>query len=434
MNQKALYYPYIHIHDVSWLKATLLLFSELRRMLPMDFMPSDSQEVRAFAETSDTHPALLTAANLWTSRAINAQEVLARRLMEDACDGTFRSTHDIYATRQLMKPNDPGFQIHQMKLAEPLKEALRCTGLAWVPYNPEPYFYAGEYVEMNPRIGEAVMSTLAVAAATGEGLDIVGDRRSGELHNCLLEKKAEEIYNAWLHPPALQPAPGQPGGEDLFEFLVGLPCDLSGVTPESLAALDREPLRKLITRLREIASNIPAMDAGPEREGYFNDAASKVLQEWRSDRSNLSNYWRTFFGQGKIDGSQKFVEKVADKLTSGTEKAAGGLVGAAASAGGGGIAGAAAGGGTAAMAGAGAAAMATAAVASAGVGLAIGVVFHAVRSYSRMRENEENSPYRFLTLMEEAGVVFRSDLGIAKRWVPKKPKSMWGRVKGLFGT
>jgi hypothetical protein len=29
MNQKALYYPYIHIQDLNWLKATLLLFSRL---------------------------------------------------------------------------------------------------------------------------------------------------------------------------------------------------------------------------------------------------------------------------------------------------------------------------------------------------------------------------------------------------------------------
>ncbi len=49
MNQKALYYPYIHIQDVNWLKATLLLFSEVRRMMPVQFTPEDSEEVRAFA-------------------------------------------------------------------------------------------------------------------------------------------------------------------------------------------------------------------------------------------------------------------------------------------------------------------------------------------------------------------------------------------------
>ena len=434
MNEKALYYPYIHIHDVNWLKATLLLFSEVRRMLPGQVAPSDPSEITRFAERE-----LLTPANLWTPRATNAQTVLAERLTTDAHDPRFRSTYDCFATREAIAPSDLGFQIHQEKLAQPLRDALRRTGLAWQPFNSEPYSFS-EYVELNPRVGEAVMSTLAVAAATGEGLDIVGDRRSGQLHNCLLEKKGDEIYKAWLHPPALLPPPRQPEGQDLFEFLVGFPCDLSAVTPDALAALDREPLRNLITRLREIAlDKIPAMDPGPERETYFRDAASKVLEEWRRDRSNLPAYWRTFFGQGTADTSQKFVEKVADKLTSGGEKATGSVAAAAVGSGvagaaaGGGVAGATAG-GVAALAGTGAAGLVTAAVASAGVGLAIGVVFHGVKSYFRMRKNEEDSPYRFLTLMEQAGVVFRSDLGTAPAARRQKPTSLWRRVKNRVWT
>ena len=125
-----------------------------------------------------------------------------------------------------------------------------------------------------------------------------------------------------------------------------------------------------------------------------------VLQGWRSDRSNMPAYWRKFFGEGLADTSQQFVEKVADTLTSGGEKAVmGGVSGAtAAGIGGGGIA-----------------AMATAAIAGAGVGLAIGIMFHGVRSYFRMRGADKDSPYRYLTLMEREGVVFRSDLGMAPR-------------------
>jgi hypothetical protein len=392
MNEKALYYPYIHIRDVDWLKATLLLFSEVRRMLPGGgFTPDDNEEVRAFAEWSLNRPTLLSSADLWTPRAIAAQEVLAKRLVEDAQDAAFRSKYDRIATQQATVPGDPGFQIHQEKLAEPLKDALRSTGLAWKPHSPEPYDHFEKYVELHPRVGEAVMSTIAIAAATGEGLDIVGDNRSGHLHNCLLEKKADEIYDAWLHPPALQAAPQEPDAEELFEFLVGFPCDLSALTPDALAALqdDREPLRKLVDQLRVLASRIPAMDPGDERKKYFRNVASDVLKDWRSDRSNMSAYWRKFFGEGLTDTSQKFVEKVAENIVSSSAAGAAG----------------------AAVAGGGTAAMAIAAVASAGVGLAVGVVFHGVKSYFRMRSAEENSPYRYLTLMEQAGVVFRSDLG-----------------------
>lgn len=34
MTSGALYYPYIHIHDIEWLKGTLLLFDSVSRMLP----------------------------------------------------------------------------------------------------------------------------------------------------------------------------------------------------------------------------------------------------------------------------------------------------------------------------------------------------------------------------------------------------------------
>jgi hypothetical protein len=357
----------------------------------------DSLEVQAFAQFP--HKTFLSVANIWTPRAKAAQKDLANKLLADAQDAAFRSKYGRFATRQALKSNDRGFQIHQLKLSEPLKKALRSTELAWLPDSPEPYDMHAEYVELHPRVGEAVMSTLAIAAATGESLDIVGDSRSGHLHECLLERKADEIYNAWLHPPALPAAPKKPEGGDLFEFLVGFACNISAVTPDALAALDREPLRKLIAQLRVLASEMPAMDPGAEREKHFRDVASKVLNDWGSDRSNLASYWRQFFGKGLADTSKKFVEKVAENLTSGVEKAAtGGLAGAAAAAIGGG-----------------AAPAIMTVVAGAGVGLAIGVIYHGVDSYFRMAGAEEDSPYRYLTLLEQAGVVFRSDLGTAPR-------------------
>jgi hypothetical protein len=183
-------------------------------MLPRDFTPDDSDEVRAFT-WSPNRPGLLSPANLWTERAQDAQEALARRLREDAQDPAFCSKYGPLATRQALALDDQGFQIHHQKLAQPLGDALRSTGLAWEPHSPETYDERAEYVELHPRVGEAVMSTLAIAAATGEGLDIVGDDRSGRLHDCLLQRRAEEIYDAWLHPPALQPAPLQPDAREI---------------------------------------------------------------------------------------------------------------------------------------------------------------------------------------------------------------------------
>ncbi len=403
MNDKALYYPYIHIQDVNWLKATLLLFSEVRRMIPGTFTPNDRRGVRAFAEFLPDGTQLLSPAELWSPRAVEAQNLLAKQLLKDAEDPSFCMKYGSVEARKLTKPGALGFQINPQKLTDRLQHALRESGLAWRPQNFERFDLREEYVELHPQVGQAVMSTLAVAVAMGEGLDIVGDRRSGQLHNCLLQKAPEKIYDAWLHPAALQAAPKQPDAAEVFEFLVGFHCDLSKLTPIKLAALgqNREPLRKLIARLREQASEIPAMDPGPGRVKRFKDLASDVLKEWRRDRKNLTHYWRAFFGDSGLTGtSEKFVEKAADNFASAGEKAATGAAG--------GVTAAASGGG-------GIATMATSAVLGASVGLAIGVVFHGMKSYFKMCSDEGDSQYRFLTLMEKSGVVFRSDLGTAPR-------------------
>jgi hypothetical protein len=46
----ALYYPFIHITDVNWLKATLLCFPGVRRMVPQSYVPTDSDAVREFCD------------------------------------------------------------------------------------------------------------------------------------------------------------------------------------------------------------------------------------------------------------------------------------------------------------------------------------------------------------------------------------------------
>ena len=39
LDRDALYYPFIHITDVNWLKATLLCFPRVRRMVPQSYVP-----------------------------------------------------------------------------------------------------------------------------------------------------------------------------------------------------------------------------------------------------------------------------------------------------------------------------------------------------------------------------------------------------------
>ncbi len=48
--RKALYYPYIHIRNVNWLKSTLLAFQQVRRMAPPDYPLQDLALVKPFME------------------------------------------------------------------------------------------------------------------------------------------------------------------------------------------------------------------------------------------------------------------------------------------------------------------------------------------------------------------------------------------------
>jgi len=400
MNDHALYYPYIHVRDANWLKATLIMFSQVRRMVPYTtFTPYDTQAVQEFVECKGGP--LLWYAEISSERAKQAQRALAEKLRQDAKDPAFRKRFGRQAASK-MEGDSLGFQIHQAKLDSELKKVLRDNHLVWDPRAQEPYDEFAEYVELHPHVGEVVMSTLAIACAQGEGLDIVGDRRSGRLHSFLVEKDGEAIYDAWLHPRSWPEKPSKPTGEDLFEFLLGFYCDLSKLKPENLAAMgeDRKPLRKLIQKLREAASTMPAMDPGPEQNEYFRDKAGDALREWNSDRKNLPHFWRVFFGEGVEEPGAKFLEAATEKLIGGGEKAAGGAVGGAAGAA---VAGATTVGG-----------LLLPTLIGAGAGLAIGILVHAGKSYRKMGDEAKDSPYRYLTIMEKAGVVFRSDLASIK--------------------
>src|SRR5688572_18860957 len=55
----ALYYPYIHIRDVNWLKGTLPLFPRVRRMIPILGAMHNSKEIQQFTQPPDNKRALL---------------------------------------------------------------------------------------------------------------------------------------------------------------------------------------------------------------------------------------------------------------------------------------------------------------------------------------------------------------------------------------
>jgi hypothetical protein len=395
----ALYYPYIHLED-NWLLANLLVFPCIKRMVPTNFTPRDSYRVKALTEWSDEKEPLLQHANLYTSRSQRAQTNLAEKLERDAKDTRFIVRYGQSAARALAGANDYGFQIHAAKLSDDLKKALAGNSLAWNPLNKEPYDERSEYVEVHPRVGEAVMSTLAIACAQDDGLDIVGDKRSGDLHRCLLEKELNSVYESWLGLSTNMEPPQAATGEELMEFIVGMAGDLSTLSVDGLRDLadEREPIDALITALREEAAKIPRMNPGQKRDDAFKAATSQILKKWEGDRNNLSNFGRAFFGEGATKLATSFVTTVTDKTLTGLATGALGATGKATL--------------SATIAGTAAntdwvGTLATGGVIGAGAGLIIGVIAHAGITYHEQAKRAKNSPYKFLTTLEEAGVLCR---------------------------
>jgi hypothetical protein len=387
MADRSLYYPYIHIRDVDWLKSTLLLFDQVRRMTPVPGAQADDGPILPFTQVhGGREDPMVFPANLQSERAVAAQRDLASRLRKDAEDEEFRRLYGRSAAESMKGPGDYGFQIHQRKLHEDLKEALREADLIWDPRIAEPYDPGLEYVELHPRIGQAVMATLAIACAIHEGLSIVGDRRSGPLHECLTRKQPEEVYDAWLNPERDIPDPPKADARELFEFVVFLSCDPTGLDAEALAKMDRKPVRRLMDELAKRATHMVAMDPGKDRTQQFKDETADILEAWKNDRANMSNYWKRFFGFGLLEKGGEFFKKLLEDAAKATPAATTGAAGA--------LAGLALHGPLLAT----------------GAGLGIGLFTHAATTYIDLIKTERESPYRYLTLMEQAGVVIRTDV------------------------
>ena len=55
------------------------------------------------------------------------------------------------------------------------------------------------------------------------GLILWGMKRLGPLHRYLLEKDPRRIYESWLAPSSEIDDPQAASGEELFEFILGIP-------------------------------------------------------------------------------------------------------------------------------------------------------------------------------------------------------------------
>lgn len=119
----ALYYPYIHIKDINWLKANLLISPCIKRMLPLTVTPQDGDFAQFTRQVGNREP-ILQPANLHSPRSLAAQAALAEKIRRDSNDKSFLKKYGRKTARALIGDSDPSSQIHVDKLSYELKSAL----------------------------------------------------------------------------------------------------------------------------------------------------------------------------------------------------------------------------------------------------------------------------------------------------------------------
>jgi hypothetical protein len=308
LDRDALYYPYVHIKDVNWLKATLLCFPNVRRMVPTNYAPDDSDEIREFCHTLGPRgDALLTDVDLFSEAATVAEEDLLRKLKRN--DAFIRSRYSKRKTIAQLGPTTGLFSLHNEKIISDLYLYLMEGGpedsLAWWTEHPDdrPVRHGeGHWLALHPALGSAILAVKALAIAENLGLDIVTD--SSEVHHTVVSRRREDIFNALIGEPSPSQPPTAVGVvDDLAEVVMATNFDVSRLSAKQIAELlaDGKDLRRFKTALIPIAASIPTIRDSKEREQRLRAAAADVIAEWEKYKKSVPRFaLEAVFGAGEV--------------------------------------------------------------------------------------------------------------------------------------
>ncbi|MGO7394583.1 hypothetical protein ACCS62_28475 [Rhizobium ruizarguesonis] len=375
--QPGLYYPNIRIRDVEWLKRALIVFPRIYRMIPESYSPWDEKDhTMEFSQVFRGDYPLLCGADLGAPRVREAQIALAQQIALDASSSEFCQRFSKEVALRKKRAGDPGVQLHRYKIGSELVDVLDQAKLGWIP--ADDVADGDHYVEVHPAMGEAIMSTIAIACAHVHGTSVVAEPAAGKLHECLVAKEIEHVYNAWIHPAKFRAPPAAPTGEAVFDVIVDLHCDVSKLGPSEIAKFgdDREAIDKLLAALQKGASEI-RLDLGKERDALLQDYVSDVLNVWNDERRNMSNIAKIAIGESPksaVDFTKKVVEKAFSPASAGA--IAGGLT------------------------------------LNSIWGILAGVAIGLVPTYLEGRKRAQDSPLHFLTTMQKHGVQIKVPLQI----------------------
>lgn len=289
MFSPALYYPYIHFRDVNWLKASLLWFQQVRRIVPPDFAFNDIDEVRELHDLAGTgdnplikdEPAYAFCVWEAQKRLLAVLQAQPTRFLDQFTRA--RAIKDVPDGAQ-------AFQMHRGKMI-PLVEFLTENKLAWKATGfrrdrPD------DWLALHPKLGEAIMSTIAVAIARDSGLGIVTGE--GRIHRALAELDEALILQQLA---GISAAPARQKNTDrlrddlaLTIFTTGF--DVSKLTPIQIAELIREgkDLSRFKQRLDDDLKNTREIENPKERRKRLEHTAKEIIKEWKAQKKSLPKY------------------------------------------------------------------------------------------------------------------------------------------------
>jgi hypothetical protein len=363
VDRGALYYPFIHVRNEDWLKATLLCFPFMDRMVPEAYEVNDEPFAAAFSTTPGRFGRMMLGRRELDEPATDqARVALLRKLEEDFSEYNIPTRFSRDAAVSAYPDGENAFQIHEYKIGSALIEFLKNHGMAWQPTRP--VRGGAPWWAVHPLLGETIMSTNAVALATAHDLEIVTS--DGPIHQSLLGARTGDVYDTLVRQQLFGlPREDTVKVNDLVRFVFLSAFDLQKLSVSDIAELNRQ--RADLAALKaELLSEVKDVGGMPDREVWqdvLSVRVADVVSRWRDTTSPLSVVAHTDAKQ-IADEFQGVLKTVAPFVIAGGTAAA--LVGAM-------------------------------------PGLAVGVVFGSVTLVRGWREAQR--PYRFLSRLEgKAGV------------------------------
>ena len=294
LRRPALVYPNIDIKDVNWLKATLVSFPRVVRMVPRECVPNDSFEVQAFADYHDSYgqpflgPEFIDVMDTSgkESPAYQAQGMLRNELQDN-----------IKYVREKFSPQHGGrlpfgvepYKLKVAKIEKPFYEFLFSNDLVYEETPNDPESHGMRSLCLHPRLGDAVMTVSAISIANAKGYDIVTDSTEYHLAVATLNEQAVVQQLLGRFPDRSKSQSDQEKADEFAQVIIATYFDVKDLTAEKIEELHQsEEFLAFKDALIGLVNRMPQIDSISARNEQYEVMAREVVEKWQGTKKFFS--------------------------------------------------------------------------------------------------------------------------------------------------